>query len=151
VLTICPPRTSRSIVAMLETRIADAAVPRSRKLPLVYLVDSILKNIGEPYISLFGAGVSSWFPLAYETMDSQVCMPPASLCSQGDAVVLTSFLRSPFFTRAEICNRRSTACHGFCTRGKRLDYFRIELLLPCVVMSLLMLQWAWLKPGRRRL
>ncbi len=28
-----------------------------RKLPLCYLVDSVLKNIGEPYIALFGSGV----------------------------------------------------------------------------------------------
>ncbi len=28
-----------------------------RKLPLCYLVDSVLKNIGEPYVTLFGSGV----------------------------------------------------------------------------------------------
>ncbi|CAM9405180.1 unnamed protein product [Chrysoparadoxa australica] len=60
-----------NVVAQLEGLILDAAVPREHKLPVCYLVDSILKNIGEPYISLFARRVEEWFRAACEALDER--------------------------------------------------------------------------------
>eukprot|EP01084_Bolivina_argentea_P041998 77525_1 len=57
-----------SISGLIEGMIADSRVNWERKLPLCYLVDSVLKNIGEPYVALFGSGVITWFPKAYDAV-----------------------------------------------------------------------------------
>ena len=37
----------------------------SQKLPVIYLVDSICKNVGEPYIQLFARNIASLFLESY--------------------------------------------------------------------------------------
>ncbi|CAM9816544.1 unnamed protein product [Discosporangium mesarthrocarpum] len=65
------PEMADGIVALLEGMIADPTLPHGRKLPLCYLVDSILKNVGNPYSSLFHRGVVRWFSSAYEAVDEK--------------------------------------------------------------------------------
>lgn len=60
---------SQHIVALLESMICDPNHPAKHKLPLCYLVDSIVKNITEPYVELFERGLVRWFCSAYDAVD----------------------------------------------------------------------------------
>lgn len=61
-----------AIVAVLEQRIV-AALPAA-KLPLLYLVDSIVKNIGSPYAAVFGVNLFHIFTTAYANTTPEVRM-----------------------------------------------------------------------------
>jgi pre-mRNA cleavage complex 2 protein Pcf11 len=43
----------------------------SQKLPVIYLIDSICKNVGEPYIQLFARNIVSVFLDAYTLAEVQ--------------------------------------------------------------------------------
>lgn len=60
---------SQHIVALLESMICDPNHPAKHKLPLCYLVDSIVKNITDPYVELFERGLVRWFCSAYDAVD----------------------------------------------------------------------------------
>lgn len=60
---------SPHIVALLESMICDPNHPAKHKLPLCYLVDSIVKNVTEPYAELFERGLVRWFCSAYDVGD----------------------------------------------------------------------------------
>lgn len=61
---------SQHIVALLERMIGDPTHPAKHKLPLCYLVDSIIKNVTDPYADLFEPGLAGWFCSAYDVVDS---------------------------------------------------------------------------------
>lgn len=63
---------SDAIVAVLHQRILTA--PPTAKLPLLYLVDSIVKNVGDPYIQAFGLNLFHMFTTAYADTTPQVRM-----------------------------------------------------------------------------
>lgn len=46
--------------------------PPSRKLPALYVLDSLVKNIGSPYTVYFGSGLHETFMLAYSQVDQNV-------------------------------------------------------------------------------
>lgn len=60
------------IVNIVENQLRD--VPSHQKLPVMYLMDSILKNIGEPYISLFSGNLTKLFGQTYNLVDSDTQM-----------------------------------------------------------------------------
>lgn len=66
-----PDSVKRPIVDHMESVICDPHIKPERKLPLCYLIDSMLKNIGGVYIALFGENVVRWFPRAYEMVDAK--------------------------------------------------------------------------------
>lgn len=61
-----------AIVAVLEQRILSSAPPV--KLPMLYLVDSIVKNIGGPYVNAFRVNLFHTFTHAYGSTTPQVRM-----------------------------------------------------------------------------
>jgi hypothetical protein len=44
----------------------QSRIPPANRLPLCYLMDSVLKNVGEPYIGMFGAHVAAMACRTYE-------------------------------------------------------------------------------------
>ncbi|KAF9433152.1 hypothetical protein BGZ76_009821 [Entomortierella beljakovae] len=56
------------IVQAIEDRMRSA--PNNQKLPTLYLIDSIIKNVGGPYINLFGRSIVSLFLDAYAVVDT---------------------------------------------------------------------------------
>lgn len=61
-----------AIVSVLHQRIMVA--PPTAKLPLLYLVDSIVKNVGDPYIQTFAVILFPMFTTAYANTTPQVRM-----------------------------------------------------------------------------
>ncbi|EME32407.1 Pre-mRNA cleavage complex 2 protein Pcf11 [Galdieria sulphuraria] len=59
-----------AIVKAIESRIA--AVSPDKKLPALYLLDSIVKNVGEPYRSLFEKNLQTTFLSAFRTVPKAV-------------------------------------------------------------------------------
>ncbi|KAG0323488.1 hypothetical protein BGZ99_002745 [Dissophora globulifera] len=60
--------SARVIVQTIEERLRTA--PPMQKLPTLYLIDSIIKNVGGPYLNLFGHSIVSLFLDAYTVVDS---------------------------------------------------------------------------------
>ncbi|XP_078078009.1 pre-mRNA cleavage complex 2 protein Pcf11 isoform X1 [Mustelus asterias] len=58
---------SPEIVKLIEAQITKA--PASEKLPVMYLMDSIVKNVGGSYISLFAQNLSPVFSSVFEKVD----------------------------------------------------------------------------------
>ncbi|KAG0230098.1 hypothetical protein BGW41_002595 [Actinomortierella wolfii] len=55
------------IVQTIEERLRTA--PPNQKLPTLYLIDSIIKNVGNPYVDLFGQNIVGLFLDAYTVVD----------------------------------------------------------------------------------
>lgn len=62
---------SQAITALLQSMILDPDHPAKRKLPICFLVDSLVKNITEPYADLFEDGLVRWFCSAYDVVDEK--------------------------------------------------------------------------------
>ncbi|KAF9091846.1 hypothetical protein BGX29_010730 [Mortierella sp. GBA35] len=59
---------SKVIVQTIEERLRTA--PANQKLPTLYLIDSIIKNVGGPYLNLFARTIVTLFLDAYTVVDS---------------------------------------------------------------------------------
>ncbi|KAG9064158.1 hypothetical protein KI688_003345 [Linnemannia hyalina] len=59
---------SKVIVQTIEERLRTA--PANQKLPTLYLIDSILKNVGGPYLNLFARTIVTLFLDAYAVVDT---------------------------------------------------------------------------------
>lgn len=59
------------ITTLLQNMILDPDHPAKHKLPICYLVDSIVKNITDPYADLFENGLVHWFCSAYDAVDEK--------------------------------------------------------------------------------
>lgn len=101
------------IVEAIENQLKN--VPSHQKLPLMYLMDSICKNIGGIYLSLFSMNLTKIFGQTYNLVDSDTQMklkrlvntwkdyPKGPLFSQNILENLNSFINQ--FQKDENVNR----------------------------------------------
>eukprot|EP00727_Mastigamoeba_balamuthi_P014006 m51a1_g9228 hypothetical protein (193) ;mRNA; r:73214-74222 len=61
-------RSAQTVVRIVENRVHQA--PPDQKLPAMYLMDSILKNLGGEYCALFGRVAARLFTVAWAAADS---------------------------------------------------------------------------------
>lgn len=93
---------AEAIVVVLEQRIYTSPPPL--KLPFLYLVDSIMKNIGQPYVGLFCPILPNAFIAAYSTTPEDVRMSMQRLLNTwpvlfGDAIVSNMRMRAANFDK----------------------------------------------------
>eukprot|EP00752_Nemacystus_decipiens_P001905 g1835.t1 len=62
---------AQGITTVLQNMLVDPNHPAKHKLPICYLVDSIVKNISDPYADLFEVGLTHWFCTAYDAVDDK--------------------------------------------------------------------------------
>lgn len=62
---------AQAITTVLQNMLVDPSHPAKHKLPICYLVDSIVKNISDPYADLFEVGLTHWFCTAYDAVDDK--------------------------------------------------------------------------------
>lgn len=74
IISIIHPGSSRNAKALyniiLES-LVSADVNCDRKLPLVYVVDSILKNVKGQFISIVEQDASNWLPVVYNVLPEE--------------------------------------------------------------------------------
>ncbi len=61
-------KNATAIYNVIRESLMSKNVSSDRKLPLVYLVDSILKNVKGKYIPVIEADASSWLPVVYQSL-----------------------------------------------------------------------------------
>ncbi|CAN0416124.1 unnamed protein product, partial [Scytosiphon promiscuus] len=62
---------AQAITKVLQSMLEDPNHPAKHKLPICFLVDSIVKNISDPYADLFEEGLPRWFCSAYDVVDDK--------------------------------------------------------------------------------
>jgi pre-mRNA cleavage complex 2 protein Pcf11 len=63
-------RMAAALYGTIRTPLLSASVPRENKLPLVYVVDSLLKNVKGNFTGLIESDAKNWMPVVYEQMPS---------------------------------------------------------------------------------
>uniref|UniRef100_A0A8C4NF08 Pre-mRNA cleavage complex 2 protein Pcf11 n=1 Tax=Eptatretus burgeri TaxID=7764 RepID=A0A8C4NF08_EPTBU len=72
------------IVKIIEAQIAKATT--AEKLPILYLMDSIIKNVGKDYLSLFTQNIVSTFVITFEKVDENTRKNMFKLRSTWDTI-----------------------------------------------------------------
>ncbi|KAM4620686.1 pre-mRNA cleavage complex 2 protein Pcf11 isoform 2-T2 [Polymixia lowei] len=75
---------AKDIVAIIEAQISKA--PPSEKLPVLYLVDSIVKNVGGEYVAVFAKNLVTSFICVFEKVDENTRKSLFKLRSTWDDV-----------------------------------------------------------------
>ncbi|XP_078143008.1 pre-mRNA cleavage complex 2 protein Pcf11 isoform X2 [Centroberyx gerrardi] len=75
---------AKDIVAIIEAQISKA--PPSEKLPVLYLVDSIVKNVGGEYLAVFAKNLVTSFICVFEKVDENIRKSLFKLRSTWDDV-----------------------------------------------------------------
>ncbi|XP_011609384.2 pre-mRNA cleavage complex 2 protein Pcf11 [Takifugu rubripes] len=75
---------AKDIVAIIEAQISKA--PPTEKLPLLYLVDSIVKNVGGEYLAVFAKNLITSFICVFEKVDENTRKSLFKLRSTWDEV-----------------------------------------------------------------
>ncbi|CAL8265594.1 unnamed protein product [Merluccius merluccius] len=75
---------AKDIVAIIEAQIIKA--PSSEKLPVLYLVDSIVKNVGGEYLAVFAKNLVTSFICVFEKVDENIRKSLFKLRSTWDDV-----------------------------------------------------------------
>lgn len=57
-----------AIYKCIRDPLASKKVPSDRKLPLVYVVDSILKNVKGKFVPIIEKDVKNWMPVVYQSL-----------------------------------------------------------------------------------
>ena len=65
------PVSCAALYQQIHKRLLSPKVPSAYKLPLVYVVDSILKNVGELYIGIIGPQISEWMKVLFEELNNE--------------------------------------------------------------------------------
>merc|ERR1719223_2048719 len=72
------PVSCAALYQQIHKRLLSPKVPSAYKLPLVYVVDSILKNVGELYIGIIGPQISEWMKVLFEELYIGIIGPQIS-------------------------------------------------------------------------
>ncbi|TSQ12708.1 Pre-mRNA cleavage complex 2 protein Pcf11 [Bagarius yarrelli] len=75
---------AEDIVAIIEAQIAKA--PAAEKLPVLYLVDSIVKNVGGEYLQVFAKNLITSFICVFEKVDENIRKSLFKLRSTWDEI-----------------------------------------------------------------
>ncbi|XP_031427499.1 pre-mRNA cleavage complex 2 protein Pcf11 isoform X2 [Clupea harengus] len=75
---------AKDIVAIIEAQIVKA--PTAEKLPVLYLVDSIVKNIGGEYLAVFAKNLVTTFICVFEKVDENIRKSLFKLRSTWDEI-----------------------------------------------------------------
>ncbi|KAM3869035.1 pre-mRNA cleavage complex 2 protein Pcf11 [Diretmus argenteus] len=75
---------AKDIVAIIEAQISKA--PTTEKLPVLYLVDSIVKNVGGEYLAVFAKNLVTTFICVFEKVDENIRKSLFKLRSTWDDV-----------------------------------------------------------------
>nr|XP_006001893.1 PREDICTED: pre-mRNA cleavage complex 2 protein Pcf11 isoform X1 [Latimeria chalumnae] len=75
---------AKDIVTLIEAQIAKA--PASEKLPVMYLMDSIVKNVGREYLAAFTKNLVSTFVCVFEKVDENTRKSLFKLRSTWDEI-----------------------------------------------------------------
>uniref|UniRef100_A0A8C9R3S9 Pre-mRNA cleavage complex 2 protein Pcf11 n=1 Tax=Scleropages formosus TaxID=113540 RepID=A0A8C9R3S9_SCLFO len=75
---------AKDIVAIIEAQIAK--VPPAEKLPVLYLVDSIVKNVGGEYLTVFAKNLVTTFLLVFSKVDDNTRKSLFKLRSTWDEI-----------------------------------------------------------------
>ncbi|XP_048838570.1 pre-mRNA cleavage complex 2 protein Pcf11 [Brienomyrus brachyistius] len=75
---------AKDIVAIIEAQIAKAPAPE--KLPVLYLVDSIVKNVRDEYLAVFAKNIVNSFILVFEKVDENTRKSLFKLRSTWDEI-----------------------------------------------------------------
>jgi CID domain len=59
---------ARAIYECITQPLISRKVPNDRKLPLVYVIDSILKNVKGEFVSIIEEDAKKWMPLVYNAI-----------------------------------------------------------------------------------
>ncbi|CAM9712763.1 unnamed protein product [Ectocarpus fasciculatus] len=62
---------AQAIATVLQNMLMDPSHPAKHKLPICFLVDSLVKNITDPFADLFENGLTRWFCSAYDAVDEK--------------------------------------------------------------------------------
>lgn len=71
---------AQAITKVLQSMLVDPNHPAKHKLPICFLVDSIVKNISDPYADLFEEGLTRWFCSAYDAVDEKSKVRDTPVC-----------------------------------------------------------------------
>jgi pre-mRNA cleavage complex 2 protein Pcf11 len=64
-------KNAAAIYKVIRELLISPKVPGDRKLPLVYVVDSILKNVKGMYIPVIEDDASTWLPVVYQSLSEE--------------------------------------------------------------------------------
>jgi hypothetical protein len=64
-------KNASAIYAAIRKPLVAKKVPGDRKLPLVYVLDSILKNVKGKYIAIIEKDVKAWMPVVHQALSDE--------------------------------------------------------------------------------
>lgn len=64
-------KMAKALYETIRTPLISRSVPKENKLPLVYVIDSLLKNVRGNFIRIIEADAKTWMPVVYEQMSEE--------------------------------------------------------------------------------
>lgn len=64
-------KMAKALYETIRTPLMSRSVPKENKLPLVYVIDSLLKNVRGNFIPIIEADAKTWMPVVFEQMSEE--------------------------------------------------------------------------------
>ena len=64
-------KMAKALYETIRTPLLSPSVPKENKLPLVYVIDSLLKNVRGKFIPIIEADAKTWMPVVFEQMSDE--------------------------------------------------------------------------------